>query len=88
MTPTRDEQLHYQVGRIAGIVETLPDRMDALERSMRSNQESTTKVVAEVTARVTSVERRQNYLAGLATSAGAVLGAAATFLTNKLLGSH
>lgn len=88
MPQDRDDQLHFQVGRIAGIVETIPDRMDAMEQSMRASQEATSRAVAEVTARVTSVERRQNYLAGLATSAGAVLGAMATFLVNRVMGNH
>lgn len=95
----QDDRLNYQVGRIAGIVDTLPDRMDAFERAttqrleelkdaVTTQQDNALREHKELSKRVSDVERRQNYLAGVATAAGGLLGAIATTIVNRVLGTH
>ena len=75
--------LLYMVGRIAGVVYTLPSRMDNFEASTNRQFEGLNKVlerraedITRVDAKVTRLEKRGVYIAGIISTLSAIGGAA------------
>jgi len=69
------ENTRFQLGEIAGVVSTLPDRMDRFEKSVKEDLAEIKRSVLGQEKRITTVERAQWRISGVYGTIGAIIGA-------------
>jgi hypothetical protein len=69
------ENTRFQLGEIAGVVSTLPDRMDRFEKSVKEDLAEIKRSVFSQEKRITIIERAQWRISGVYGTIGAIIGA-------------
>jgi hypothetical protein len=76
------ENTRFQLGEIAGVVSTLPERMDRFEKSVQEDLKEIKRLICEQGKRITEVEKIQWKVAGgFGVIGGVIVAGLSGFLT-------